>query len=66
MNQATRRNRLVPWYVGLVLILAAVIYTGYEMVVTGCAAPMAAQIIVLVVIPVIYLVLMYLTFVSQD
>ena len=66
MNQAVRRNRLGPWYIGLAIIVLAVVYTGYQMLVNGCAAPAIAQIGVLVIIPVVYLVLMYLTLVSQD
>lgn len=66
MNQVVRRNRLLPWYIGLAIVLLGVIYTGYQMVVSGCGAPAVAQIAVLVIIPVVYLVLMYLTFVSQE
>lgn len=59
-----RRNRLTPWYVGLVLILAAIGFVGYRMATSNCA-PVPIELGVLVVVPVIYLVLMYLTFVSQ-
>jgi hypothetical protein len=66
MTQATRRdNRLVPWYIGIIIILAAVIFVGYQMWATSCPAPTAIEIGVLTVIPIVYLVLMYLTFVSQ-
>lgn len=66
MNAANgRRNRLMPWYVGIVIILAAVSYLGYSMIATSCPAPAGVALIVLVVIPVVYLSLMYLTFVSQ-
>jgi hypothetical protein len=64
-NAALRNNRLMPWYIGIVVILAAVIWVGYQMWATSCPAPTLIQIGVLTVIPVVYLALMYLTFVSQ-
>lgn len=64
-NAAPRNNRLMPWYIGMVVILAAVIWVGYQMWATSCPAPTFIQIGVLTVIPVVYLALMYLTFVSQ-
>ncbi|HUZ74171.1 MAG TPA: hypothetical protein VMU87_14410 [Stellaceae bacterium] len=66
MNQITRRNRLLPWYIGIAVILAAVAYVGYQMFVTACPASTVVELIVLLVIPVVYLTLMYLTLVSQD
>jgi hypothetical protein len=66
MNQVVRRNRLMPWYVGILIILAAVIYVGYQMFYVGCPAPTFVELGVLLVIPAVYLVLMYLTLVSQD
>lgn len=66
-NKPARRNRLTPWYVGLAIVLAAVAYTAYEMfVMPGCAVPTAIALGVLVIIPVVYLALMYLTLTSQD
>jgi tellurite resistance protein TehA-like permease len=64
-NAAPRNNRLMPWYIGIVVILAAVIWVGYQMWASSCPAPTFIQIGVLTVIPVVYLALMYLTFVSQ-
>lgn len=66
MNQSTRRNRLMPWYVGAAILLAAVIYVGYQMFVVGCPAPTYLELGVLLVIPGVYLALMYLTLISQD
>lgn len=65
MTEMIKRNRLLPWYVGIAVILAAVIYLGYLMRATNCgiSAPMAF--IVLGIMPVVYLVLMYLTLTSQ-
>jgi hypothetical protein len=66
MAQVTPRNsRLMPWYIGIVVILAAVFFVGYRMWATSCPAPTIIEIGVLTVIPVVYLVLMYLTLVSQ-
>jgi hypothetical protein len=64
-NAAPRNNRLMPWYIGIVIILAAVIWVGYQMWATSCPAPTFIEIGVLTVIPVVYFALMYLTFVSQ-
>jgi tellurite resistance protein TehA-like permease len=55
----------MPWYIGIVVILAAVIFVGYRMWETSCPAPTIIEVGVLTIIPVVYLVLMYLTLVSQ-
>ena len=55
----------MPWYVGIIIILAAVVFVGYRMWATGCPAPALIEIGVLTVIPIVYLTLMYLTLVSQ-
>jgi hypothetical protein len=65
MNQIARRNRLLPWYIGIAIIIAAEIIVGYQMFYVGCPAPVLLELAMLVVIPVVYLVLMYLTFISQ-
>jgi hypothetical protein len=62
---APKRNRLTPWYIGIAIVLAAVIFVGYQMWAGSCPAPTIIEIGVLTVIPVVYLALMYLTFVSQ-
>jgi hypothetical protein len=62
---AAKRNRLTPWYIGIAIILAAVLFVGYRMWSGSCPAPTIIEIGVLTVIPAVYLVLMYLTFVSQ-
>jgi hypothetical protein len=60
-----QNHRLLPWYIGIALTLAAVIFVGYRMWAVNCPAPTFIEIGVLTVIPIIYLVLMYLTFISQ-
>jgi hypothetical protein len=60
-----RNHRLLPWYIGIVFVLAAVIFVGYRMWAESCPAPTIIEIGVLTVIPIVYLVLMYLTFISQ-
>jgi hypothetical protein len=59
------RKRLTPWYIGLAVVLAAVIYIAYQWTATECPAPGFIEFGVLVILPVIYLVLMYLTLTSQ-
>ena len=62
----TRRNPLLPWYIGLIIVAIVNVYIGYQFYATKCEAPGLAQILVLIVVPGVYLVLMYLTFKSQD
>ena len=66
MVVVAKRNRLAPWYIGIAIILAAVAYVAYQMFYVGCPAPTFVELGVLLVIPVVYLALMYLTFVSQE
>lgn len=66
MNGMMRRNRLAPWYVGIVIVLLATGYVGYQMYATGCGAAAPVGYLVLLVIPAVYLALMYLTLTSQE
>lgn len=54
-------KHLRSWYIGLVIIVAAVIWIGYRMFAESCPAPAAVEFIVLAVVPGVYLFLMYLT-----
>jgi hypothetical protein len=62
----TKRNRLLPWFIGLAINLAAIIFVGWRMYAGACPAPTIIEIGVLAVVPAVYLALMYLTFISQD
>lgn len=64
-QQRPTRDRLAPWYIGLVLTFGAVLYVGYQMLQQDCGASPVLLFGVLAVIPVIYLTLMFLTFISQ-
>jgi len=66
MKDVLKRNRLLPWYIGLAITLACVAFVGGRMYAGQCPAPVVVELGVLVVIPIVYLVLMYLTFVSQE
>lgn len=67
MSGTAKRNRLMPWMIGLVLILAALAYAAWEILSGGCGAtPAATLVIALLVMPVVYLGLMYLTLTSQE
>jgi len=66
MNNLARRNRLMPWYIGIAIVLAAVAYVGYQLLSPDCAVATPTALIVLIVIPAVYLVLMYLTLTSQE
>lgn len=65
MMQPKRRNALLPWFIGLAVIVAADLWIAYRMFSTACPASGLAQVLVLVVIPAVYLALMYLTLRSQ-
>ena len=66
MNEIVRRNRLLPWYIGIAIIVAAELVVTYQMFYVGCPAPVLLELAMLVVIPGVYLGLMYLTFISQE
>jgi len=63
---AIKRNPLLPWYIGLTILIVADIVAAYYFYASGCEAPGIAQFLVLAVVPGVYLVLMYLTFKSQE
>ena len=66
MKEVIKRNRLLPWYVGLAIVLACVAFVGGRMYAGECPAPMIIELAVLIVIPAVYLALMYLTLISQE
>ena len=66
MQQARKRNPLLPWFIGIVIVVLADVWVAYRMFATNCPAPGIAEVLVVVVIPVVYLGLMYLTLKSQD
>jgi hypothetical protein len=49
----------------LAVIVVAVIYVGYQMFALSCPAPKLIEAFVLIVIPAVYLTLMYFTLTSQ-
>ena len=60
-----RRNALLPWWIGLTIVLASVGYVAYLFAsLETDSAPLLAF-IVCGVIPAVYLVLMYVTFRSE-
>lgn len=61
-----KRKRLTPWFIGLLVILAGVIFVAYRMQSSNCGISLGLEFIVLAVMPAVYLVLMYLTLTSQD
>ncbi len=65
LEDMMQRNPLLPWYIGLVIIGIIDAYVGYLFFTTRCGAGALPQTLVLVVIPGVYLTLMYLTFKSQ-
>ena len=66
MPSVVRRNPLLPWFIGIIIIAIADLYVAYSFYSSNCQAPGLAQFVVLVAMPGVYVVLMYLTFKSQD
>ena len=65
MATARRHSQLMPWYIGLAIIVLVDIYIAFQFFATNCAAPQLAQFLVVIAVPAVYLVLMYLTLRSQ-
>ena len=65
MADFERRNPLMPWFIGLFIVVVADLYVAYIFFTGQCQAPVIAQVIVVFILPVVYLALMYLTFKSQ-
>ena len=65
MPAITARNRLLPWMIGLVMIVAAIGAAAWLLSVNSCGAPVATIALVLLVMPAVYLALKYLTLTSQ-
>ena len=63
-SPARRRNPLLPWWIGFAVILAAVVYVTSVFATLDTETAPVLAFIVLGIIPVVYLVLMYLTFTS--
>ncbi|MBL8704893.1 MAG: hypothetical protein JNM30_08630 [Rhodospirillales bacterium] len=65
MESATKRNPLLPWWIGLGIVAVADLWVAYKMLGADCQATGIAELIVVIVIPAVYLALMFLTFKSQ-
>jgi len=59
------RRRLLPWFIGVGLIVLADIATKIAFFTTDCQAPGIAQFLVLVALPAVYIGLAFLAFKSQ-
>lgn len=66
MQLSDKRNRLMPWLIGAGIIIAADLWVIQRMFATSCPAPGFVEAIVVIIMPVVYLVLMYMTLRSQD
>jgi hypothetical protein len=65
MAETPKRNPLLPWIIGLVIVIVVNIYIGYLFFSNVCTAPALAQFVILIVLPAVYLTLMYLTLKSS-
>lgn len=53
-------------FIGAVFVVAADIWVAFRMYATDCPAPRFVEVIIVLVVPAVYLALMYLTLKSQD
>jgi hypothetical protein len=65
MSNGNRRNVLLPWFIGIAILVVADLWIAYRMFSTGCPASGIVEAIVVIVIPIVYLALMYVTLKSQ-
>ncbi|MEQ8651463.1 MAG: hypothetical protein RIC87_03270 [Kiloniellales bacterium] len=65
MAEPVRRNPLLPWFIGIAIVGIIDAYIGYLFYSTECQAPGIAQVMVLIILPGVYLALMYLTLKRQ-
>ena len=65
MANSGQRNPIVAWVIGVIIVVIVDIYIGYLFYATKCEAPGLAQVMVLVILPCVYLALMYLTLKRQ-
>jgi hypothetical protein len=66
MAETRKRNPLLPWIIGLVIVVAVNVYIAYLFFSNVCTAPALAQFVILIILPAVYLVLMYLTLKSSE
>jgi hypothetical protein len=60
------RNPLTPWWIGLAVMIVAVIYAAYRFSCLACGPPsIVLLVIILGVMPAVYLALMYITLKDQ-
>lgn len=64
-NGTSSRNPMTAWWIGLVIILAAVAYAAYRFACLECGPAGFLEFMILGIVPLVYLVLMYLTLKSQ-
>jgi hypothetical protein len=65
MAQA-HRNRLLPWWIGGIIVLIADAFVAWQLFFCGCPGLPLAKALVVIVLPAVYLALMYLTLTSQE
>ena len=65
MSRTIPRDRLLPWVIGLVIIVAAIGAAAWLLSGSSCGAPVATIALVLLVMPAVYLALMDVTLTSR-
>lgn len=61
MAVSTQHKPLTAWLIGLAIIVVTDSYAALHLQLTGSEATILAQVMVLIVMPAVYLALMYLT-----
>ena len=62
---AAKHSRLYPWYIGVAVIVIFELVVGSLFYGPACRAPAIPQIMVLIVLPAVYLALMFMALRSQ-
>ena len=65
MAPAYSQKPLTAWILGLVIVAGIEAFLVHTFFGTACNAPALAQVVVLVLLPAVYLVLMYLTLMRE-
>lgn len=61
MAQSSPGKPVIAWIIGLVIVAAIEIYLAVLFFGSACSAPALAQFMILIVLPAVYLFLMYVT-----
>ncbi len=65
-TQQPKRNALLPWWIGLAIIIVTIAFAAYRFSCLECGPPsIPLLVIILGIMPAVYLALMYITLKSE-